>query len=37
MRRLTLEVRESDIAALIRKGLLRPDNQRDSSAALCLD
>ena len=32
LRCLTLEVRESEIAALIRKGLLRHDSRHDSMA-----
>ena len=32
LRCLTLEVRESEIAALIRKGLLRPDSRQDNAA-----
>ena len=32
LRCLTLEVRETEIAALIRKGLLRPDSRHDSTA-----
>ena len=32
LRCLTLEVRDSEIAALIRKGLLRPDSQYDGKA-----
>ena len=32
LRCLTLEVRESEIAALIRKGLLSPASQKDSTA-----
>ena len=32
LRCLTLEVREAEIAALIRKGLLRPDSRHDSMA-----
>ena len=32
LRCLTLEVRETEITALIRKGLLRSDNRRDSKA-----
>ena len=32
LRCLTLEVREAEIAALIRKGLLRPDGQYDGEA-----
>ena len=32
LRCLTLEVRETEIAALIRKGLLRPDSRQDNAA-----
>jgi hypothetical protein len=32
LRCLTLEVREAEIAALIRKGLLRPDSRHDRTA-----
>ena len=32
LRCLTLEIRETEIAALIRKGLLRPDSQYDGKA-----
>ena len=32
LRCLTLEVRETEIAALVRKGLLRADSQNDDSA-----
>ena len=32
LRCLTLEVRETEISALVRKGLLHPDNQRDDKA-----
>ena len=32
LRCLTLEVRETEIAALIRRGLLRPDSQYDGEA-----
>jgi hypothetical protein len=32
LRCLTLEVRETEIAALVRKGLLRADSQNDESA-----
>lgn len=32
LRCLTLEVRETEIAALVRRGLLRSDNQNDDSA-----
>ena len=32
LRCLTLEVRESEIAALIRKGLLRPNSRQDNAA-----
>jgi hypothetical protein len=32
LRCLTLEVREAEITALIRKGLLRPDSGQDSTA-----
>ena len=34
LRCLTLEVRDSEIAAFIRKGLLRPDSRQDN-AAVC--
>ena len=32
LRCLTVEVRETEIAALIRKGLLRPDSRQDNAA-----
>ena len=32
LRCLTLEVRETEIATLVRKGLLRADNQNDAKA-----
>ena len=32
LRSLTLEVRETEIAALVRKGLLRADSQTDDNA-----
>ena len=32
LRCLTLEIRETEIAALIRKGLLRPDSGQDNTA-----
>ena len=32
LRCLTLEIREAEIAALIRKGLLRPDSRQDNAA-----
>ena len=32
LRCLTLEVRETEIVALIRKGLLRPDSRHDDKA-----
>ena len=32
LRCLTLEIRDAEIAALIRKGLLRPDSRQDNAA-----
>ena len=32
LRCLTLEIRDTEIAALIRKGLLRPDSRQDNAA-----
>ena len=33
LRCLTLEIRDAEIAALIRKGLLSPESQRDNNAS----